>query len=84
MDHFAVDVVWTEIGRETGCLEYLPGTVIEHLHPLFGKSPDDQLYHETWHKWWDSDARALQAWRAGRKEADKDIVRQVLEAARAR
>jgi hypothetical protein len=34
-----VDMFWRDLGQEAGCLRYLPRVVIEHMHPIAGKSP---------------------------------------------
>lgn len=42
--HLYVDNVWLDWGRELGKLTYLPDVVIEHLHPIVGKAPEDERY----------------------------------------
>ncbi len=36
--HLAVDNWWIELGRTVGCIRYLPDVVVEHMHPVAGKS----------------------------------------------
>lgn len=44
LKHFYMDNFWLEMGKGTGCIQYLPNVVIEHLHPLAGKAEDDAIY----------------------------------------
>lgn len=44
LHHLYVDNFWRDLGREAGCLRYLPGVVIEHLHPMAGKAQVDEGY----------------------------------------
>lgn len=44
LGHLYVDDFWRDLGVEAGCLRYLPGVVIEHLHPLAGKAAVDEGY----------------------------------------
>lgn len=76
MNHFRVDNVWQDIARATTGLTYLPDVIIEHLHPVLGKGRNDQLYGETWNKWWYSDLDAYERWE--REDKANDIQR-VLE-----
>ena len=47
LSHMYADNFWLELGRELGCLRYLPDVVIEHLHPVVGKAPSDATYART-------------------------------------
>jgi hypothetical protein len=75
--HYCVDNVWSVLGASAGCLRYLPGVVIEHLHPLLTGAPPDRTYR-------DAEARAAQdhdffrAWVAGPAAADIEVVRSLL------
>lgn len=42
--HMDTDTFWTHLGATLGCLEYLPGVIIEHCHPLAGKGVKDEGY----------------------------------------
>lgn len=42
--HMYVDNFWRELGRRADCLKYLPGVVVEHLHPAAGKADWDEGY----------------------------------------
>jgi len=37
--HMYVDNFWRDLGLHAGCIRYLPDVVIEHMHPIAGKSP---------------------------------------------
>jgi len=79
MGHYGIDDTWTQLGREAGCLRYLPDVVIDHLHPVWGTAPLDGLYTETMQRWWEHDTAALQKWRAGAgHDADLATVRRAL------
>jgi hypothetical protein len=41
LTHLAVDNWWLEIGRQAGCIRYLPDVVVEHMHPAAGKAEWD-------------------------------------------
>lgn len=38
LTHMYVDNFWLSLGRTTGCIRYLPNVIVEHMHPLAGKS----------------------------------------------
>lgn len=42
--HLYFDNFWTSLGREAGCLRYLPDVVVEHVHPVAGKARWDANY----------------------------------------
>lgn len=44
--HLFLDNAWLDWGRGAECLTYLPGTVIEHMHPAAGKAANDAGYLE--------------------------------------
>ena len=74
--HLFCDNTWLDLGREAGCLRYLPGVVIEHLHYSRGASPHDRTYEET-RGAWAADEVAYQAWRLGGMAADVDKIRKL-------
>lgn len=45
-DHLYLDNAWKLIGERLGTLRYLPDVVIEHVHYVNGKAPQDALYAE--------------------------------------
>lgn len=42
--HWYVDNEWTAVARAANQFRYAPECVIEHLHPLAGKAPTDDVY----------------------------------------
>lgn len=42
--HLYVDNYWLDLGKRSGCLKYVPGVVIEHVHPAAGKADMDEGY----------------------------------------
>ena len=46
LTHLWADNFWRELGTELGRLTYLPDVVIEHMHPIAGKSEWDDVYVE--------------------------------------
>ncbi|ANZ35222.1 hypothetical protein BBK82_03190 [Lentzea guizhouensis] len=44
--HLYLDNAWLSIGEGIGRIRYLPEVVIEHMHPLAGKAPQDDGYRE--------------------------------------
>jgi GT2 family glycosyltransferase len=45
--HLYLDNFWLRLGQDLNAIRYLPETVIEHLHPVTGKSEWDDSYLET-------------------------------------
>ena len=44
LDHYCIDNVWGDLGRGAGCFTRLPGVLVEHMHPIVGKAPNDATY----------------------------------------
>ncbi|MFI2437408.1 hypothetical protein [Streptomyces sp. NPDC018693] len=42
LTHLYVDNYWRDLGAAAGCLSYLPGVIVEHLHPMAGKADWDE------------------------------------------
>lgn len=42
LTHLFVDNYWRDLGAAAECLRYLPGVVVEHLHPYAGKAVWDE------------------------------------------
>ena len=42
--HMYVDNAWQALGEALGAYRYLPGVLVEHMHPLAGKSAPDAGY----------------------------------------
>ena len=74
--HFFVDAVWLYLGREAGCLRYLPEVVIEHLHYSRGASPHDQTYEDS-RGAWQHDEAAWHAWQRSGMAADVEKIREL-------
>jgi len=45
--HLYVDDFWLRLGQDLNAIRYLPETVVEHLHPMTGKSEWDDSYRVT-------------------------------------
>ena len=70
-EHMYVDNVTRDLGQAAGRLDYLPGVIVEHEHPLAGKVDWDQSYRESNHRTqYDHDEAAYKAWRTGQMAAD--------------
>jgi len=44
--HLYLDNFWLRLGQDLHAIRYLPETIIEHLHPIAGKSEWDSGYQE--------------------------------------
>ena len=42
--HLYLDNFWMQLGNDLGALRFLPGVIIEHLHPVAGKAEWDEGY----------------------------------------
>ena len=42
--HWYVDNEWTAVAQMAGEFRYAPNAVVEHMHPLFGKGENDDVY----------------------------------------
>lgn len=74
--HMFVDNVWADLGREAGCLAYVPDVVIEHQHPDAGKASGDGVYEES-AAGTGVDRDAYHRWRNERMAGDVAKVRAV-------
>jgi hypothetical protein len=71
LTHLYADNAWMEIGRATA-YTYLPGVVIEHMHPVAGKAAWDDRYAEVNAPELDAaDRDAFHHWRDG---GDRDAA----------
>lgn len=75
--HMYVDNVWRDLGLGAGCLAYVLGVVIEHLHPAAGKAVTDPTYEASMAAW-DADGEAYEQWRRDRMAADVGKVQAVV------
>lgn len=46
--HMYIDDAWKAWGLGIDSIKYDPHVIIEHLHPVAGKAPQDELYTEVW------------------------------------
>ena len=44
VEHLYLDDFWKRLGTDLGNLRYLPEVIIEHVHPVAGKAPWDDVY----------------------------------------
>jgi hypothetical protein len=72
--HLFADNVWLDLGREAGCLRYVPEVVVEHLHYSRGESPRDATYDASAGTW-EHDEAAYQQWRRDQMAADVAKIR---------
>ena len=78
-DHLYLDNGWMTVGRELGTLTYLPDVVIEHVHYLNGKAPQDALYAEVNDPtMYAHDRAAFVAWANGPAASDLARVRKAM------
>jgi hypothetical protein len=74
--HLMVDNFWRDLGDEAGCLRYLPGVVVEHMHPLSGKVAWTEGHQRVnAPAAYERDSAAYAAYRAEQFEADVAKVR---------
>lgn len=65
LKHLFVDDAWKALGQATGRLVYCPEVVIEHRHPVVGKSEMDETYAQANSpETWTADEASFKAWRA--------------------
>jgi hypothetical protein len=74
------DNVWEDLGRDAGCLYWLPDVKIEHRHPSVTGQAPDATYGDAMAAW-DSDQAAFYAWREGQRAADSATVKRVHDGA---
>ncbi len=44
LDHYYIDNVWADLGRNAGCLRHLRAVAVDHLHPSAGLASSDAVY----------------------------------------
>jgi len=81
--HLYLDNTWAQVGRESGCLTYLPDVIIEHAHAFFGKAPMDEGYARVNHpSMYAHDEAVYRQWNeSGQAKRDIETVRRVLTGA---
>ena len=74
-DHLYVDNAVLELGRRTNRIAYVPSVIVEHEHPLAGRTDWDESYRETnAAERYAADKSAFDAWANGHG-LDEDIAR---------
>lgn len=80
LQHLYCDDFWRDLGRAADCLRYLPGVIVEHLHPLAGKAAMDEGYVRVNDpERYRADNTAYVAYQADRFERDVETVRRLRE-----
>ena len=71
VEHLFSDTAVGKLGREAGCIRYLPDTFIEHMHYIVGKSPHDAQYERVNSgEQWARDEATFLAWERDQLPAD--------------
>jgi hypothetical protein len=79
LTHLYVDNYWRDLGRAAGCLTYLPDVVVEHVHPIAGKTDWDEGHRRVNRpELYDRDRAAYAAYWAEHQERDILAVRQAV------
>lgn len=75
LGHMYPDNVVYDVANPTGRLAYVPGVVIEHLHPSAGKAETDESYAESNAPGqYRTDRAAYVAWQQTRMHHDRDAI----------
>lgn len=79
LEHLYVDDAWVELGQGTSSLVYLPSVVVEHMHPVYGKGPNDKQY-ESLHtqEQYAKDKEQFELWKSSSRYEDFEKVRECL------
>jgi len=79
VEHMYCDNSVMELAQAVGCLRYLPDVVIEHMHPLAGKTEWDPGYARVNHpEQFRLDGSVFAGWQAGQMASDVATVRALL------
>jgi len=79
LQHFRVDDVWADLGHGAGCLRYVPGAVVEHMHYSVRPGvPRDGTYADAEDRA-PADHAAYERWRRERMAADIETVKKLRE-----
>ena len=71
-----VDNYWKALGEKLGTLTYVPDAIIEHLHPLAGKSENDAVYDARYTtERWNADKKAFSLYMAYDFYEDVDKIK---------
>jgi len=78
--HLYLDNTWAQVGREAGCLTYLPDVIIEHVHAFFGKAEMDEGYRRVNHpSMYAHDEQVYRDWNeSGQAAEDVATVRRLM------
>lgn len=83
--HLYLDNCWLALGKRMDRIRYLPDVVLEHMHFLNRKAPDDDLYREVNSLERNRDDKlAFERWLAGGFEADVQRLLRAIPGAGAR
>jgi hypothetical protein len=74
--HMYVDNYWKDLGQAAGCLRYLPGVVVEHMHPAAHKAAWDDGYRRVnADDVYQADAQAHATWTLEQLDREVAVVR---------
>ena len=77
--HLYIDNAWKVLGEGAGCLHYMGDTIIEHLHPFFGKGQMDNVYRDAnSEEMYSHDRDVFVSWLQQGADADIQKVRDTL------
>lgn len=77
--HLYCDNYWLMLGANAGCLRYLPGMIIEHMHPAAGKvAVDDRYRHVNSGQMYQRDGEAWEKFKEGPLRDEVAKIRQML------
>jgi hypothetical protein len=78
VDHLYSDTSVMDLAREAGCLRYLPNVVVEHMHYVVGKAPEDAGYQQVNSpEQYANDGARYQRWKETQLAADVAKVRKL-------
>lgn len=81
LTHLCVDDFWRDLGRDAGCIRYLPDVVVEHMHPIAGKADWDDGHERVNHpSMYQRDLAAYALYRGARFADDVAKVKALREA----
>lgn len=72
--HEYSDREFSETAQFRNAFAYAPDSVVEHLHPLVGKAPTDELYDRIWDRMWQGRrvyARRMSKWGMTREKNNR-------------
>lgn len=77
-EHMYVDAAMLALAQAADCARYRPDVIIEHLHPLAGKTQWDESYRESNSPMrYAADETAFAVWKAERLAADAQRILQI-------